>query len=66
MIKTLQAINDRLLERMVPGTTAHAVTCTNVGSQCVTGSCASKPNYTHYRMSCSDGSWYWSYGHCGC
>ncbi|MFE9355096.1 hypothetical protein ACFYPB_13045 [Streptomyces olivaceoviridis] len=66
MTKVLQAIADRLVERLVPGATAHAVTCRNVGSQCVPGSCAGKPNYTHYRMSCSDGSWYWAYGHCGC
>ncbi|AXE76513.1 hypothetical protein [Streptomyces atratus] len=66
MTKVVQAIADRLVERLVPGATAHAVYCWEAGSQCVPGSCAGKPNYTHYRMNCSDGSWYWRYGHCGC
>ncbi|MFF9345725.1 hypothetical protein [Streptomyces sp. NPDC014734] len=66
MTKVVRAIGDRLVEQLVPGGTAHAVKCTNVGSRCISGACAGKPNYTQYRMNCDDGSWYWAYGHCGC
>lgn len=66
MTNVLRMIGDRLVERLVPAATAHAVTCTRAGSKCITGSCAGQRNYTQYRMNCSDGSYYMEFGHCGC
>ncbi|MFF8913266.1 hypothetical protein ACF08M_08045 [Streptomyces sp. NPDC015032] len=66
MTKVVQAIADRLVERLVPGATAHAVTCKRVGSKCINGSCAGQSKYTQYRVNCSDGSYYYEFGHCGC
>lgn len=66
MTKILNGLADRLVLRLAPGATAHAVACRRVGSRCIPGSCAGRRNYTQYRVNCDDGSWYWEYGHCGC
>ncbi|MFI9235691.1 hypothetical protein [Streptomyces cinnamoneus] len=66
MTKVMQAIADRLVERLVPGATAHAFGCRKVGSKCINGRCANKNKYTQYRMNCDDGSYYYKFGHCGC
>ncbi|GAA3046089.1 hypothetical protein [Streptomyces glomeratus] len=66
MTKLLQTITDRLLEKLVPGGTAHAVRCWKAGSKCIHGSCAGQSKYTQYRMNCDDGSYYYTFAHCGC
>ncbi|MFD0267453.1 hypothetical protein ACFVGY_12770 [Streptomyces sp. NPDC127106] len=66
MTKALQAMADRLVERLAPAATAHAVRCWDAGSKCITGSCAGQRKYTQYRVNCDDGSYYYRFGHCGC
>ncbi|MEU7134934.1 hypothetical protein [Streptomyces sp. NPDC046261] len=66
MTKVVRAITDRLVERLVPGATAHAVRCWKAGSKCVNGRCSNKNKYTQYRMNCDDGSYYYAFGRCGC
>ncbi|MFF7244784.1 hypothetical protein ACFZBU_12905 [Embleya sp. NPDC008237] len=66
MTKFTRAIADRLVERLVPAGTAHAVACHKAGSKCINGSCAGQSKYTQYRMNCDDGSYYYAFGHCGC
>ncbi|KOG89887.1 hypothetical protein [Streptomyces varsoviensis] len=66
MTKMVQALTDRLVERLLPGGTAHAVKCHRAGTKCINSSCGGKKNYLQYRVNCDDGSYYYEFAHCGC
>ncbi|ANW22184.1 hypothetical protein [Streptomyces clavuligerus] len=68
MTKILNGLADRLVLRLAPGATAHAVNCQLVGSRCVAQPCGPYGRVLQRRWVCDDGGppseWQWV--RCGC